>query len=75
MSEPTRAEHTPVKAKLLQGIGLVSAVGDAPVDNFTLGGEVNPLVIVTLLLAVSGISGIARGWRSWTLSLAACSWI
>jgi hypothetical protein len=37
----------------------------ASVDNFAFQGEVGPIVIVALLLAVTAIAGAIRGRRGW----------
>ena len=47
------------------GIGLIVGLVIALVDNFSLSGEVSPIVIVALLLAAAFACGANWGWRGW----------
>lgn len=46
------------------GIGVMVGAGIAAVDNFAFGGEVNPIVIVAMLLAFGVIAGAVWGARA-----------
>jgi hypothetical protein len=64
--------HVKTSVLLLPGIGIVAGVAIAAVDNFAFDGEVSPIVIVGLLLAVTAGAGWIWGWRGWLAS--ACAW-
>lgn len=55
------------------GVGLVAGAAIAAVDNFAFGGEVSPIVIVVMLLAATGIAGLAWDRRGWVA--AAATWM
>jgi hypothetical protein len=40
-------------------------------DNFAFQGEVSPIVIVVMLLAVTVTAGTIWGWRGWAIVIAA----
>ena len=47
------------------GIGFIVGLEISLVDNFLFAGEVSPIVIVALLLAVAFASGAKWGWLGW----------
>lgn len=63
------AARPPWPARL--GVGLAAGAAMACVDNFAFQGEVSPIIITVLLLAVTGASGATWGRRGWVTSLAA----
>jgi hypothetical protein len=46
-------------------IGIIVGLTISIIDNYAFEGEVNPIVIILLLLAVSGFSGLLFGWPGW----------
>jgi hypothetical protein len=52
--------------------GLVAGATIVWVDNVAFEGEVSPIVIVAMLLAVTATAGAVWGWRAWTT--AAATW-
>ena len=49
--------------------GLIAGAVIAWVDNYTMGGEVTPIVIVALLLTAAALAGIIWKYRCWSASL------
>ncbi len=52
-------------------VGLTCGVAIVFVDNFAFEGEVSPIVIVAMLLAVTITAGAVWGRRGWVVSAAA----
>lgn len=46
-------------------IGIVVGLTISIIDNYAFKGEVSPTVIVIMLLAASGFSGLLFGWDGW----------
>ena len=57
------------RSLLLLGIGFVAGVAIVAVDSFAFGGEVSPIVIVAMLIAVTASAGWIWGWRGWRASV------
>jgi len=57
------------------GAGFVAGAAIAAVDNLAVEGEVSPIVIVALLLAVTATAGAVWGRRGWVASAAAWAWV
>lgn len=52
-------------------IGFIAGGIIVYVDNFAFHGEVSPIIIVVMLLAVTAAAGIIWEWRGWTAATAA----
>ena len=55
------------------GIGFIAGAIIAIVDNISFKGEVSPIVIVAMLIAVTALIGAMWGWKGWKAS--AITWI
>jgi hypothetical protein len=51
-------------------IGFIAGAIIVYVDNFAFQGEVSPIVIVVMLLAVAATAGTIWGWRGWNTVIA-----
>ena len=60
-------------ARLLFGLAAGAAI--AYVDNVAFEGEVSPVVIVGMLVAVTATAGVIWGARAWNTAAAAWVWI
>jgi len=49
--------------------GLIAGAVIAWVDNYTMGGEVTPIVIVFLLLIAAAFAGVIWKYRCWSASI------
>lgn len=56
---------------MLLATGAAAGIIIAMVDNFAFSGEVSPIVIVAMLLAATGTSGIIWRWQGWLVAVAA----
>ncbi len=66
--DPQQAGLHSMKWPLPAGIGLAAGVLIAAVDNFSLNGEVSPIVIVAMLFVTTAIAGVICGRRGWVVS-------
>jgi hypothetical protein len=57
------------------GLGLAAGAVLAAVDNVLFEGEVSPIVIVALLLAVTATAGVMWGRRAGVAVIAAWTWL
>lgn len=53
----------------LFGAGLAAGAVVAAVDHAALREQIDPVVVVALLLAVTAVAGVMRGWRGWPAAL------
>jgi hypothetical protein len=58
------------KIQALLGVGFAAGLSIAGVDNFAFDGEVSPIIIVAMLIAVSAAIGTIWGFRGWIASAA-----
>ncbi len=65
--------HSSWQARLL--IGLAAGAVIAYVDNVAFEGEVSPVVIVGMLVAVTATAGVIWGGRAWNTAVATWVWI
>jgi hypothetical protein len=55
--------------------GLLAGAATSAVDNVLFGGEVSPIVIVTMLLAATVTAAVAWGWRCWVAAIVIWAWV
>ena len=72
MAEDVRTEYKRRMASIVRagwrvrlGVGLAAGAATATVDNVAFGGEVSPIVVVALLLAITATAGAVWGRRGW----------
>ena len=53
---------------MLIATGAAAGMIIAMVDNFVFSGEISPIVIVAMLLAAAGTSGIIWRWQGWLVA-------
>jgi hypothetical protein len=70
---PMNATDITLRWPVLASVGVVAGAAIAAVDNFAFGGEVSPILIVVMLLAATGITGLVWDRRGWVA--AAAAWI
>lgn len=59
------------KWQIRLAIGFIAGANIVYVDNFPFHGEVSPIVIVLILLAMTATVGIIWGWRGWYTAFSA----
>ena len=60
---------------VLLGCGSALGAAIAAVDNLACGGEISPLVIVTLLAVTAAVAGLSAGGRGAVAALVAAAWL
>ena len=59
----------------LLGVAVALGLTIAAVDNFALGGEVSPMIVVAMLLGATATVGVLGSRRAWAAALALWAWV
>ena len=70
-----RTRGVQVAWPVLLGVAVALGVTIAAVDNFALGGEVSPIIIVVMLFGATALVGVLGSQRAWVAALAVWTWV